>query len=298
MGVAAKVCMPGEITSLPSHHHPIFVDLKRRVRGTTVQQHILSDHEPCVLRAHESTGGTELFLGAITARRKCCILLRTRLVKGDTACIRCSLVQRDHAIRVMQPRQQVVDDHTLPRHLARDTCDEARQTRARGVGQAKNRNWCFHRDAGDVDNTAPAAICHARDQRLHQRNWGQHVGLKRVNECVPLPIRPSAGGRTARIGDQNINFACRLQNLCATVFRGDVGGNGHHFDPGFRADDLGGLKQRPLSPRIHHQRHAFTCQCLRTAKAQAFGRRANQRFFSRNSQIHVTLRCTVWFSNT
>ena len=189
----------------------------------------------------------------------------------------------------MNTRQEIVDRHTILRHLPRRARDIAGQPGARGIRQAKLRDRRFHRLRGDIDHPSPPPINHLRHQRRHEGNGGEHIGIQRGNELVAPPIVPHAGRGPARIGHQDVDLARRFQQRRTPFLTRHIRRDSRHRDAMRRPDRLGRGLQGLGAPRIHHQITARRRQSLGTTAPQTFGRGANQCAFTRNSKIHDIL---------
>ena len=266
--------------SLPVTAAPRRGNSHRQVGGSAIEQDVLADDEASMLAAQEGAGGAKFGRGAIAAGRDRGHPLRPRRIDADTLRLCQALIQRRRPVGVMQARLQVVDRHTMARHLPRRAGDIARQARARRGRQAQNSDRCPHRRRRDVDHPSPTARDHARQGGGHQRHRRQHVGVQRADEIVARPVGPETGRRPAGIGHENVQVARGRQNLRLPGLRRDVGSDFDHLDAIAVTDRLCRQSQGFGATGVQHQIHAGLGQCLGTAAPQPLARAANQRPFA------------------
>jgi hypothetical protein len=175
------------------------------------------------------------------------------------------------------------------RDLPRRARDEAGQTRARRVRQAQRRDRRLDRLRGDVDHPAPAPVDHARQDRGHQGDGRQHVGVERLDEILAPPVGPEPRRRAARVGHEDVDITRRRQDLGATLVAGDIGGDRRHRHAIGVADMLRRRLQRLRPAGVQDQIDARLRQRLGAAPAKPLRRRADQRAFSLDTQIHAGL---------
>lgn len=135
---------------------------------------------------------------------------------------------------------------------------------------------------GDIDHPAPATVDHARQQRRHQRDGGQHIGIERTDEIIAPPIRPETGGRTTGIGDQNIDRTRRIEHAGAIIGIGDIRGDRRDADAVTIADLLGGLVQRLGTACVENQIDTRLGQGFGATTPQTLRRCAHKRALSCN----------------
>ena len=102
-----------------------------------------------------------------------------------------------------------------------------------------------------------------------------------------LPIGPEARRRAARIVDQDVQLTGGIQHLGASIFGGDVGGDGGDLHPVGGADFLGRGLQRIGAAGVENEGHTGLCQRHGAALAQPFGGGADQCALACNTKIHI-----------
>ena len=168
----------------------------------------------------------------------------------------------------MEPGQQIIDGHTASRDLARYAGDVSGQAGARRIGKPEHRDRRFDGNAGDVDDTAPTAIHHGRQQRFDQGNRCEQVGIKGSNKVIPIPVGPHAGWWTTGIGDQDINALRFSEHGRLTRLRSDICRDSRYLDTINLANGGRCGLQRFTAPGVQYEVDTFSRQRLSTAAPQ------------------------------
>jgi hypothetical protein len=95
--------------------------------------------------------------------------------------------------------------------------------------------------------------------------------------------------RAARVGHEDVDITRRRQDLRAALVAGDIGGDRRHRHAIGVADMLRRRLQRLRPAGVHHQIDARLRQRFGAAPAKPLRRRADQRAFSLDTQIHASL---------
>ena len=141
----------------------------------------------------------------------------------------------------------------------------------------------------DVDDAAEAALGHLVDGRLDQLDRRQHVGVDRLDPLVAVPVAEVARRRPAGVVDQDVDLRAGGERGRPARLGRDVAGDRAHLAAAERAQLRGRRLERLGAARGDDDVDAFLRQRRRAALAEPLARRAHQRPFAFDAEIHAHL---------
>ncbi|EMP77871.1 cell wall surface anchor family protein [Burkholderia pseudomallei MSHR1043] len=279
----ARTCRPATLRAAPARLKSVSKCAGIRA---AVEQPVLPGDVARMDTAEERARRAELVRRAEALRRNFLRAPRAQLVDGRALRLRRRGERRRDPVGVEEARQQVVDRHVVLGHLAREPRDEAREPRARAVGQREHVDRRLHGRARDVDDAPEAARDHPVDARADQLDRREHVRLERANPVVVREIAEVARRRAARVRHENVRLRACGERRRAPLGRRDVARDGRHVGARRRANIGRGGLERLARARDDHEPRALGGERLRATAPKPLAGRAHERGPSCDSQIH------------
>src|ERR1019366_8523086 len=140
-----------------------------------------------------------------------------------------------------------------------------------------------------VDDATETALGHRVDRRLHELDRRQHVGIDRLDPFLAAPLPEVAGRRAAGVVDEDVDLRACGQRRAAAGLGRDIARDRAHLAAAESAQ-LGGRRLEHLgAPRRDDDVNTLSCQRCSAAFADPLARRADERPFAFDAQIHCYL---------